>query len=251
VRLGGAEPAPAPLSPQPPASFSFTKASRAHPEICRNNLSVRSGERIELTALAGLATRPKFRGRNGCYRKSSFPRVRNGGRSRDAEDHRYVLRCRVAGFTSFRDVRPRPECWVFLRTKLARRPGRGHEPSPDRRYPRALVHRPCLKTAFYESFNILNNPGWDPELSTCALPGLYQRSRLRFSSRWCWFWPAPARGPQPSASKHFGQMDRPALAPFRPPAKSVVPFVIGRDLSDSCSDGIWAGGASRRPPCMC
>jgi hypothetical protein len=28
----------------------------------------------------------------------------------------------------------------------------------------------------------------------------------------------------------------------------VVRFVIGRDLSDPCSDGIWAGGASRRPP---
>jgi hypothetical protein len=109
------------------------------------------------------------------------------------------LRCRVAGFTSFRDVRPRPECWVFLRTKLARRPGRGHEPSPDRRYPRALVHRPCLKTAFYKSFKIIGNSARCPELSTCVPHGLYQRSRRRSSSGWCWSWPARARGPQLSA----------------------------------------------------
>jgi hypothetical protein len=42
---------------------------------------------------------------------------------------------------------------------------------------RALVHRPCLKTALYKSFNILDNSGLCPELSTCALPGLYQRSK--------------------------------------------------------------------------
>jgi hypothetical protein len=38
-----------------------------------------------------------------------------------------------------------------------------------------LIHRPSLKTAFCKSFNVLHNSGGDPELSTCALPGLYRR----------------------------------------------------------------------------
>jgi hypothetical protein len=70
-----------------------------------------------------------------------------------------------------------------------------------------VVHRPCLKLILHKSFNILDNSGLCPELSTCVLLGLYRRSRLRFSSRWCWFWPARARGFQPSASKAFGQLD--------------------------------------------
>jgi hypothetical protein len=65
---------------------------------------------------------------------------------------------------------------------------------------RRVVHRPCPKTAFYKSFNILDNSGLYPELSTCALPGPYRQQKRQSSSVWCWFWPARARGPQPSGN---------------------------------------------------
>jgi hypothetical protein len=65
-----------------------------------------------------------------------------------------------------------------------------------------VVHKTCLKTAFYKSFNTLDNSGLRPELSTCILLGLYRGSKQRSSSHWCWFWPARARGPQSSAKQN-------------------------------------------------
>jgi hypothetical protein len=39
--------------------------------------------------------------------------------------------------------------------------------------------------------------------------------------------------------------------PLSIPVKPQWSALIGRDLSDPCSDAIRAGGASRRSPCMC
>jgi hypothetical protein len=91
------------------------------------------------------------------------------------------------------DLSPRPD----------RRDYPGHCPQP-RRLPMSrprVIHRAGLKTALDNCFNILDNSGLYPELSTCALPGPYQRLRLPSSSAWCWFWPVLVRGPRPSASK--------------------------------------------------
>jgi hypothetical protein len=77
-----------------------------------------------------------------------------------------------------------------------------------------------LKSAFYKSFKLLGNSGWNAELSTCALLGLYQRSRLRSSSDWCWSWPARARGLDRRLTLSAGlTSDSPCMTPGRPPAR--------------------------------
>jgi hypothetical protein len=84
-----------------------------------------------------------------------------------------------------------------------RRPRADRPHRRARRPDRARCPHAMPKNWPYKSFNLLHNSGEDPELSTCALPGLYQRSRRCCSLAWCWFWPAPARGPRPSANQTF------------------------------------------------
>jgi hypothetical protein len=71
---------------------------------------------------------------------------------------------------------------------------------------RARCPQDLPKNGFYKSFNLLDNSGLNPELSTCVLPGLVQRLRLPSSSDWFWFWLAPLRGPRPSAKQASGRL---------------------------------------------
>ena len=70
------------------------------------------------------------------------------------------------------------------------------------------------KCRLYKPFNIIDNSGPSPELSTCTVPGLYRRSKPRSFRPWCWVWPAPQHGPQPSAEA--GSRDCPATIPGSP-----------------------------------
>src|ERR1700733_2774610 len=103
--------------------------------------------------------------------------------------------------------------------------------------------------AFYKSFNLLDNSGLDPELSTCVLPGLVQRLRLPSSSDWFWFWLAPLRGLVRRLSKLPA-----ACTPDNPFPTQGSPLVslasgglwVGRSLQSKSSGGPLNRGYSHR-----
>jgi hypothetical protein len=93
---------------------------------------------------------------------------------------------------------------------VARRYSDGNSPEPSAASPvspfgAGICLQARLRMALYKHFKLMDNSGLSPELSTCAVPGRYQRSRRRYLSGWCWAWPALAPGPRLSvnASQHM------------------------------------------------